>query len=627
MTTFNTGNPVPSTAVKDLYDNSQTEDEFVNSDAFSTVTRTGKTIKTMAGFEDDFQEFLLASGYEFLGDYDDPGEITFLRRNQVMSKDGEYWRPAATLVLPYTTVNNWAVDQPKFVSIGDASLRQALALLSGAGMVGFSSANTYPANTVGLAIKGRRSIYQFGAIVNDGTTNNLATFQAAAAAGPGVIDCRGLTNCRIDGTVSLGSDQFWDFSGSKIVTANTTMDLFFISLKNNVTMLRPYITAPSGATFSGGALIHVDDSSKWRILEPTTIGMPGYGIYVSPGSSTTNRGDHGLIFSPRIQGANIGIKDTAGTGAEYYTIAHPHISGCHEAGLALSAGNVVVMGGHVIDNLKTGLYMGGGPNHAHGIITGLQCSHNITWNMELHDIVNGQSILGCHFYSLDAIGGGAIWFDRCKGIDVNGGVLEGWIYNYQDANSGMNIIRNMYCPGDYGLVTLTPGANNGLYQLWVTNCYGAGAVSAVTGVSINDPGIVSVKAVRAPGATQAISGSTQLIYPTEDYDRRLAYNNATGVFTVPVGQAGRYVIQGGAVFTGTAMTATGSYLEVRAGASTFIDFSPCVPFSTTKLVAKFFTEVNLIAGDTIVILATISGTTPVFGDSSYRSTLSINRVG
>lgn len=176
MTTYNTGNPVPSTAVKDLYDNSQTEDEVVNSDALTTVTRTGKTIKTFAGFENDFQEFLLASGYEFLGDYDDPGELTFTRRNQMTSKDGEYWRPSASLVLPYTTVNNWVVDEPKFVGVGDASLRQALANgtsdLVDSGVVG------YRGRHVDDRLDDQVFVTDYGAL-GDGVTNDTSAVMAA----------------------------------------------------------------------------------------------------------------------------------------------------------------------------------------------------------------------------------------------------------------------------------------------------------------------------------------------------------------------------------------------------------------------------------------------------------------
>lgn len=57
MTTYNSGNPVPSPDPRDRYDNSQTLDEFANSDADTTVTRTGKGIYTLA-----YMSRLIANG-------------------------------------------------------------------------------------------------------------------------------------------------------------------------------------------------------------------------------------------------------------------------------------------------------------------------------------------------------------------------------------------------------------------------------------------------------------------------------------------------------------------------------------------------------------------------------------
>lgn len=119
--------PLGSTEVKVLFNNASNLDDAVNGESNTWADRFNVTRQSWRGIENAFNAFLINSGYEFLGDYDDPGEITFTRANQVMSKSGEYWRPAASLSLPYTTVNNWVVDQPKFVSIGDASLRTALA--------------------------------------------------------------------------------------------------------------------------------------------------------------------------------------------------------------------------------------------------------------------------------------------------------------------------------------------------------------------------------------------------------------------------------------------------------------------------------------------------------------------
>lgn len=140
MTTYNTGNPLGSTDPRDLYDNAQTFDQFAAGPDLAYIDRFGKVRKSLAGMEYDFQQFLLNSGYVFLGDYDADGPLTLTARNQVFTKDGEYWRAKASLVLPYMTINNWATDQANFVSVGDAVLRQeigdVLSPLNGAGMVG-----------------------------------------------------------------------------------------------------------------------------------------------------------------------------------------------------------------------------------------------------------------------------------------------------------------------------------------------------------------------------------------------------------------------------------------------------------------------------------------------------------
>jgi len=58
MTTHNTGNPVPSAAVKDLYDNAENLDKGINGDDPTWTDRKGRVRKSMAGVELDFQQFL-----------------------------------------------------------------------------------------------------------------------------------------------------------------------------------------------------------------------------------------------------------------------------------------------------------------------------------------------------------------------------------------------------------------------------------------------------------------------------------------------------------------------------------------------------------------------------------------
>lgn len=125
MTTYNTGNPLGSKEVKDLFDNAQNFDNFVNNkDARHWPDRFGKDRLTWYGMEERFQEFLINSGYQGIGDYVAGLELT--ARNQMFYKDGELYRASATLALPYTLTGDWAQEKDLFVAMGDASLRQDL---------------------------------------------------------------------------------------------------------------------------------------------------------------------------------------------------------------------------------------------------------------------------------------------------------------------------------------------------------------------------------------------------------------------------------------------------------------------------------------------------------------------
>lgn len=522
--------------------------------------------------------------------------------------------------------NQFVYSTPDVQSSTDFEARLADSIIStnGAGMVGFRETTIYPQNTVGAFLNRTRNIRQFGTIVGDGLTNDVATFQAAAASGAGIIDARGLT-CKLDGQINIGSGQTWLFTGSIFNTTSTTATMFLISEKDNVALVGPFvIDGPGGATFTGAIGIRVSDSTRWRIDQPTIRNIPGYGLNFTPGSNLTGRAEHGVVLNPRIIGCNIGTLDVAGTGTEYYSMINPHVTGCYEAGLVTAAGNVNIFGGHIVDNLKDGIFMSAGSNHAHGIITGLNVNHNVRYNLITNQITNGQTFTGCHFYANNSLGAGAIFLDRSKGIILEGGHLDCWVYNDKDVNSGQNIIRDMYCPGSNGAVILSSGPNPGTDQLWFQDCYGAGAINVKT---INDPYPVYVSAKRAAGSTQSLTNgvAVQLVWPVEDYDRRIAYDNTTGLFTVPAGQTGQYQICAHVITNGTAMTASASYLEIRKN-GTNQTFSPGISFGVDKVVIPVEWTLDLAAGDTLSVFATISATSPVFGDSTYQSNLVIQRI-
>lgn len=195
---YNTGNPVEpngSDDPRDLIDNAKIADKLINSSDLTWPGRLGKILKTWAGIvkefydsqvlretvfvesqndkEARFQQLMDNSEYEPMGDY--AAGINITSRNQIIWKDGEYYRIAASATIPYTTTGNWAVDSSKFVSVGDAALRQDISL------------NALRAQNPSV----RDAPY--GA-VGDGSANDTAAFSAFEALFSGrMIDLAGRT--------------------------------------------------------------------------------------------------------------------------------------------------------------------------------------------------------------------------------------------------------------------------------------------------------------------------------------------------------------------------------------------------------------------------------------------------
>ncbi|MGK8471214.1 GDSL-type esterase/lipase family protein [Stutzerimonas stutzeri] len=198
--TFNTGNPVPSTDARDFMDNVQNTDVAVNTQELTWTDRLGVSRKTFAGMEaefdsdqagraDRFEAFLLSSGYQDLGSY--AAGLVITERNQVFRRDGEFYRAAAALQLPYTLTGDWAVDGLEFVTAGDAVLRQGLLASGGAALVGYGSGKV--SDELDRLVLRDINPVRYGAVGN-GTADDTAAFNALESAITGrVVDLGGKT--------------------------------------------------------------------------------------------------------------------------------------------------------------------------------------------------------------------------------------------------------------------------------------------------------------------------------------------------------------------------------------------------------------------------------------------------
>lgn len=163
MATTPTNKPIPSEDPRDLKFNAGKIDEEVNGSADYYTDRFGVQRLTNTGrnnqFQDaqterehdfteqmtqqaddwlgqfnqqnsDFQQFLLSSGYQFLGDYED-GPFQFSARNQYIRYDNQYYRLNAATDVGFTTTGidatSFANDVTHFVLMDGDTLRQNLA--------------------------------------------------------------------------------------------------------------------------------------------------------------------------------------------------------------------------------------------------------------------------------------------------------------------------------------------------------------------------------------------------------------------------------------------------------------------------------------------------------------------
>lgn len=186
MTTYNTGNQVPSTAVKDLYDNAENLDIAVNSQSQTWNDRLGVPRKTWAGMEYEFQseqetrserfnDFIASSGYQFIGDYAPGIEIT--EYNQlVRDSNGEFWRVSGQVDLPYVTTGAGVPEDDALAPMGDAVLRNDLADPDkGARLLGFKQPLAGSLErTVQEVFESEVSVTDFA--IGDGVTDDTLAF-------------------------------------------------------------------------------------------------------------------------------------------------------------------------------------------------------------------------------------------------------------------------------------------------------------------------------------------------------------------------------------------------------------------------------------------------------------------
>ncbi|EJP6420347.1 hypothetical protein ACUGCD_001091 [Enterobacter hormaechei] len=190
MATQPTQDAVPSESPRDLKFNAGKIDEFVTSMGWTYTDRFGQKHYTIEGINYLSQQAMAAYGYVILTGKTFTTGATINNPNEVLlnTADGEYYKWTGSFasgpkVVPAnsTPASTGGIAPGAWIGVGDASLRAALAAVSGAGLVGVSVGSVYPAGTVGSAIQ-YRTPQMYG--IEPSTTNIIGSgLDAMFAAG------------------------------------------------------------------------------------------------------------------------------------------------------------------------------------------------------------------------------------------------------------------------------------------------------------------------------------------------------------------------------------------------------------------------------------------------------------
>jgi len=318
MTTYNTGNAVPSADARDRYDNSQVFDELMNGPAPSTPDRLGVLRQSWAGMQTAFSStqasraaafaaLMDSMGWSSLGLY--KAGLVIVSHTQVVEYQGQPYALKSTvpasIEAPYVTTGNWAVEGVNFKLVGDSTLRQDLqtgALKVGGSVVTVSDVRGIPAvpTATGISIALRQYIptapgdadpknYKGGGLLyylsgvpktahNGGTVfsptctwNGLSTTHAAFLVGTGETDPTGFGCwCRLDsGDVNI----LWFGGNGNNVADNKAVFTQAMKLRRPIYLpAGTYLTSPVVLTSEMlGCGIRGDGFSHYFDTRPTVV--------------------------------------------------------------------------------------------------------------------------------------------------------------------------------------------------------------------------------------------------------------------------------------------------------------------------------------------------------------------
>jgi hypothetical protein len=266
-----------------------------NAKSDQAVAKADQNLVNMQAQYDAFEQ---GAALYVIGDY--AAGLVISAYNQIFRKDGEFYRAAASLDLPYTLTGNWATESVNFVSVGDAVLRQELAATDGAKEIGYKpDATSAVPDTVLGSLARTISVFDFmsdelraDALLDVPTLDHTAAVQAFFNA----LSVRSYPSAELSGNLRITSKVTLSASktltvrvNAKLIAAFAAEDEVFQLLDSPFTHFvgRLQVVCGGGAVYAertNGFGVRINNSYRCRLDELHVQYAKYDGVHIVNGS-------------------------------------------------------------------------------------------------------------------------------------------------------------------------------------------------------------------------------------------------------------------------------------------------------------------------------------------------------
>lgn len=267
----------------------------------------------------------------------------------------------------------------------------------------------------------------------------------------------GTGNYFVTNVLTLRDSQAVYLNSARIYHTNSSIDMFTIGTKNNVSISGKGVLEGSGTVglpITSEVGIRIGEAGTTTAIQS---GISIYGITIKKfgGAGILLNSEpspvldsavfkNGMVSNVEIESCTRGVKSMTG----YWTLDQLNITDC-DTGFLMASPNLVLSNSNINEN-RIAIYTSVGADHS--IISNNNINHNSIRALDINQASVGVTIIGNHIFAAYPSGGDTtIRITSSKGVAINGGIIgQGVVIQLSGTTPGYNSIK------DVGFVSSSP---------------------------------------------------------------------------------------------------------------------------------------------------------------------------